>query len=158
MIDVNIEALTLLTRRILPLMMAQKQGAILNVSSSAGFLPIPGSAVYAATKAYVTSLSEAIRAEIYDTGVTVMALCPGPVQTEFAEVARRPDRGIQSGPRISYVSVQDVVADALAALEANRPLLIPGLTMKAAMILARLTPMPILRRALRAAARRIQTK
>src|SRR5262249_28371409 len=120
MIGVNIEALTLLTRWVLPSMVAQKKGAILNVSSCAGFLPIPGSAVYAATKAYVTSFSEAIRAEVHDSGVTVMALCPGPVETEFAEVARRPTRVIQSGPKAIYVSVQDVVTDALAGLVHNR--------------------------------------
>src|SRR5205085_6600558 len=62
-IQVNVVALTLLTRRLLPQMIARKHGAILNVSSSAGFLPIPGMAVYAATKAYVTSFSESLRGE-----------------------------------------------------------------------------------------------
>src|SRR6202049_962413 len=63
-IQVNVTALTLLTRRLLPQMIAKKHGAILNVSSSAGFLPIPGMAIYAATKAYVNSFSEALRAEL----------------------------------------------------------------------------------------------
>src|SRR5205814_4286471 len=82
-IQVNVLALTALTRALLPGMIAQKRGAILNVSSSAGFLPLPGIAVYAATKAYVTSFSEAIRAETRDCGITVTALCPGPLHTEF---------------------------------------------------------------------------
>jgi len=86
---VNVETLTLVTRHLLPRMIAQHRGAILNVSSSAGFLPIPGSAVYAATKAYVTSFSEALRAELRGTGVSVCALCPGPVVTEFQQVAKR---------------------------------------------------------------------
>src|SRR6476620_8966146 len=86
---VNVEALTLITRHLLPRMIAQHRGAILNVSSSAGFLPIPGSAVYAATKAYVTSFSEALRAELRESGVSVCALCPGPVVTEFQQVAKR---------------------------------------------------------------------
>ena len=77
---VNIVALTTLTRHLLPRMIAKGRGGILNVSSSAGFLPIPGFAVYAATKAYVTSFSEALRAELRGTGVSVCALCPGPVQ------------------------------------------------------------------------------
>ena len=90
----NVLALTALTRALLPRMIAQKRGAILNVSSSAGFLPLPGIAAYAATKAYVTSFSEAIRAETRGCGITVTALCPGPVHTEFAEVA---NRGIARG-------------------------------------------------------------
>ncbi len=89
MLQVNVAALTHLTRRLLPQMISQKRGAILNVSSSAGFLPIPEFNVYAATKAYVTSFSESLRAELRDTGVTVTALCPGPVHTEFGDVARR---------------------------------------------------------------------
>ena len=86
---VNVATLTLVTRHLLPPMIAKHRGAILNVSSSAGFLPIPLSAVYAATKAYVTSFSEALRAELYGTGVSVCALCPGPVVTEFQQVAKR---------------------------------------------------------------------
>ena len=83
MMQVNMVALTRLTRALLPAMIAQKRGAILNVSSSASFLPIPNFAVYAATKAYVTSFSEALRSELHGTGVGVTALCPGPVRTEF---------------------------------------------------------------------------
>jgi short-subunit dehydrogenase len=90
---VNVATLTLITRHLLPPMIAKHRGAILNVSSSAGFLPIPLSAVYAATKAYVTSFSEALRAELYGTGVSVCALCPGPVVTEFQQVAKR--EGVQ---------------------------------------------------------------
>src|SRR5205807_8955619 len=92
-IQVNVLALTTLTRALLPRMIVQKRGAILNVSSSAGFLPLPGIAVYAATKAYVTSFSEAIRAETHGCGITVTALCPGPVHTEFAKAANRQSRG-----------------------------------------------------------------
>lgn len=142
---VNMLALTSLTRHLLPKMIAKRHGGILNVSSSAGFLPIPGDAVYAATKAYVTSFSEALRAELQGTGVSVCALCPGPVETEFQEVARR--RGVQSrlGPKFVVVPVEQVVRDALVALEADRPLVIPGFAMKFVMFLGRLMPMPILR-------------
>jgi uncharacterized protein len=144
---VNVVALTALTRCLLPQMIARQRGGILNVSSSAGFLPIPRSAVYAATKAYVTSFSEALRAELRDCGVTITALCPGPVRTEFQEVASRPDRkaGPGLGPEFIQVTVEQVVRDALAALEADRPIVIPGFPMKLGMFLARLTPMPIFR-------------
>ncbi|MFL6552457.1 MAG: SDR family NAD(P)-dependent oxidoreductase, partial [Chthoniobacterales bacterium] len=96
---VNVEALTLITRHFVPRMIAERRGAILNVSSSAGFLPIPGSAVYAATKAYVTSFSEALRAELSETGVSVCALCPGPVVTEFQQVAKREGAPPDIGPK-----------------------------------------------------------
>ena len=151
---VNMVALTSLTRHLLPQMIARKRGGILNVSSSAGFLPIPNFAVYAATKAYVTSFSEALRAELRGTGVSVCALCPGPVHTEFQEIAKRPSGQSESGPEFVHVSVEQVVRDALAALEADRPLVIPGFIMKLGMFLVRITPMSILRLASRFSARR----
>ncbi len=142
---VNVVALTTLTRHLLPKMIASGYGGILNVSSSAGFLPIPNFAVYAATKAYVNSFSEALRAELAGTGVSVCSLCPGPVHTEFQEVAKRLGSQPDSGPEFVHVSAQQVVHDALAALEANKPLIIPGFPMKLGMFLVRITPMPLLR-------------
>jgi short-subunit dehydrogenase len=153
-IEVNIGALTLLTRRLLPQMTARKRGAILNVSSSAGFLPIPGMAVYAASKAYANSFSEALRAELRGTGVTMTALCPGPVHTEFGDVAKRPGGEPERGPEFVYVSVEKTARDAVAAVEADRPLVIPGLAMKLGMFLIRITPMSILRMAWRLGAKR----
>jgi len=154
MMLVNMVALTSLTRRLLPQMIARHGGAILNVSSSAGFLPIPGFAVYAATKAYVTSFSEALRAELRGTGVSVCALCPGPVPTEFQEAAKRPGGQPEGGPEFVHVSAEHVVRDALAAIEADRPLVIPGFVMKFGMFLVRITPMSILRWAARFPAKR----
>jgi uncharacterized protein len=145
MLLVNVAAPTLLTRHLLPQMIAKRRGGILNVSSSAGFLPIPGDAVYAATKAYVTSFSEALRAELRGSGVSVCTLCPGPVATEFQEVARRPSAGPKTGWKLFFVSVEQVVHEGLAALEVDRPLVIPGFGMKFAMFLSRLMPMPLLR-------------
>ena len=137
-------------------MIARKRGAIVNVSSTAGFLPIPGMAVYAASKAYVNSFSEALRAELRDTGISVTALCPGPVHTEFGDVAKRPGREPERGPEFVYVSVEKVVADALTAVEADRPLVIPGFFMKLGMFLVRVTPMSILRWVSRFSAKRYQ--
>ena len=154
MLKVNIVALTMLTRALLPQMISRKHGAILNVSSSAGFLPIPGMAVYAATKAYVNSFSEALRAELHNTGVTVTALCPGPVHTEFGDAAKRPGGQPETGPAFIYVSVEQTARDALAAVEAGKPLVIPGFFMKLGMFLVRITPLSILRLAPRLGARR----
>lgn len=145
MMLLNMVALTSLTRHFLPQMIARKRGGILNVSSSAGFLPIPNFAIYAATKAYVTSFSEALRAELRGTGVSVCALCPGPVHTEFQEVANRPEGQREDGPEFVHVSVEQVVRDALTGVEADRPLVIPGLPMKIGMFLMRITPISILR-------------
>jgi uncharacterized protein len=142
---VNVTALTSLTRHLLPQMVSKGHGGILNVSSSAGFLPIPGSAVYAASKAYVTSFSESLRAELRGTGVSVCAVCPGPVVTEFQEVARREGAKPNIGPNFLVVSVQQVVRDAIATLQSDRPLVVPGFAMKLSMLLARLMPMPALR-------------
>jgi short-subunit dehydrogenase len=87
MIQVNIVALTQLTKLLLPSMVARKSGRILNVASTAAFQPGPLMAVYYATKAYVLSFSEAIADELRDSGVTVTALCPGPTDTGFAAAA-----------------------------------------------------------------------
>ncbi len=147
MMAVNIVALTLLTRALLPAMLQKKRGAILNVSSSAGFLPIKKMAAYAASKAYVTSFSEGIRAEVRRSGITVTALCPGPVATEFSEVAeRKPGKRPSPSPGFMHVSVERVARAGLEAIARNQPLVIPGLVMKIAMLLVRLTPMSILRR------------
>ncbi len=148
MMLVNMVALTRLTRGLLPAMIEQKRGAILNVSSSAGFLPIATFAVYAATKAYVTSFSEALRSELRDAGVGVTALCPGPVPTEFSDVARRDGRGaVHRGSGLFCVAVEKVVASGLRGLERDRAIVIPGTVMKLAMAIVRLLPRPLLRRA-----------
>jgi short-subunit dehydrogenase len=154
MLQVNIVALTTLTRAMLPRMISRKRGAILNVSSSAGFLPIPEFNVYAATKAYVNSFTESLRAELRESGITVTALCPGPVHTEFQTMAQRPGGKPDDAPLPVYVSVEQVVRDALAAIEADKPLVIPGALMKLGMFLVRITPMSILRLAWRLGARR----
>jgi short-subunit dehydrogenase len=145
MLEVNMVALTRLTRALLPAMIERRYGGILNVSSSASFLPIPNFAVYAATKAYVTSFSEALRLELHGTGVHVSALCPGPVRTEFQEKARRKPEPAQTEPALAYVAVERVVAGALHGIERNRPVVIPGAMMKFGMLVVRLTPLPVLR-------------
>jgi uncharacterized protein len=154
-LHVNMVALTVLTRRLLPGMIGRRRGAILNVSSSAGFLPIAGFAVYAASKAFVTAFSEGLRAEVRGKGVSVCALCPGPVHTEFMPIAQRPGkRPYMAAPGFVHVSAEDVARDGLAAVESDKPLAIPGFFMKLGMFFVRLTPMSILRLASRVTAKR----
>ncbi len=93
MINLNITALTHLTRLFLPQMIARKKGRILNVASVASFVPGPTMSVYFASKAFVLSFSEAIAEEVRKKGITVTALCPGPVDTNFHHVARDGKKG-----------------------------------------------------------------
>lgn len=87
MITLNVTNLVALTRLFLPSMIGRGSGGVLNVASTAAFQPVPYFAVYAATKAFVLSFTEALHAEVQGTGVAVTALCPGPTSTGFAEVA-----------------------------------------------------------------------
>jgi hypothetical protein len=141
MLRVNIEALTYLTYRILPSMLKSGCGAILNVSSVVGFLPIPSLAVYAASKAYVTSFSEALRAELRSSNISVTVLCPGPVLTEFDSVAARSGADRRTPPDFVTVPVQRVVQEALASVARDRPRLIPGIVLQMIITLVLFAPM-----------------
>ena len=146
MLQVNVYALTYLTFRIAPAMTKAGRGAILNVSSVAGLLPVPNSAVYAATKAYVNSFSEAIRAELRLSNISVTALCPGPVDTEFlSRATRRTDRQSHTAPDFFVVAVHDVVRQALAAVSKDRARVIPGTMVNWAMTILAYLPMFIKR-------------
>jgi short-subunit dehydrogenase len=146
MLDVNIKALTRLTHALLPELIRAGRGAILNVSSIAGLLPLPKMAVYAATKAYVTSFTEALRGELRGTGVSVTALCPGPVNTEFFEIAERAEsRDAMPAPELFKVPVEQVVGAALRAVERDRARVIPGWFVCVVMTIASLVPIFILR-------------
>lgn len=147
MLRVNIEALTHLTHLFLPKMIAAEAGAVVNVSSLASTLPIPDFAVYAATKAYVSSFSEALRIELREFGVEVLAVCPGPVKTEFGQVAARENDGGQKpgGQKYFYVAKSEVVAKALWALEARKARVFPGTLVAGAAYFISFLPMPALR-------------
>jgi len=146
MIDLNIKALTRITHRLLPTLKSFETSSILNVSSIAGFMPIPQIAVYAATKAYVTSFSEALRVELSNTGVSVTTLCPGPVSTEFGEVAKRgPSDERVSPPAWFRVPVEQVAREALDAVRRDHARVIPGWKVALGVALLGLLPMALLR-------------
>lgn len=127
MMDLNMTSLTHLCRGLLPEMLQAGRGAILNVSSLAGQLPIPDFGVYAATKAYVTSFSEALRLEVREHGVSVLAVCPGPVHTEFGKAAGREGAPNETPVREwFYVDKERVVVESLAALRRDRARVYPG--------------------------------
>ncbi len=146
MIDVNITALTQITHALVKDIVAQGRGAILNVASIAALLPVPQMAVYAATKSYVLSFSEALRCELRGTGVSVTAACPGPIDTEFFETAERPGSdGSQAAPKLMKISAEQAVREALSAVEKDRARVIPGWVVFGVMTAAVLTPMFIKR-------------
>jgi uncharacterized protein len=124
MIRLNVTALTHLTGLFLPAMLARRSGRILNVASTAAFQPGPLMAVYYATKAYVLSFSEALASETADTGVTVTALCPGPVATEFQKRAGTEKGVLVTGPLA--LPAKQVAEAAYRGMLRGRPLVIPG--------------------------------
>ncbi len=127
MIDLNIRSLVELTHRFLPSMIEQGSGYILNNASVAGFQPGPGMNTYFSTKAFVLHFSEALRAELAETGVHCTCLCPGPTATEFGEVANY--KSFNSLKPVS-MSAKSVAKKAMKALLRNKAILIPGLQNK----------------------------
>ena len=146
MMQLNMVALTHLTRHYLPAMIINGAGDIINVSSLASILPIPDFAVYAATKAYVTSFSEALRIELRDHGINVLALCPGPVHTGFGHVAQRgAHRNVTPGGESVYVSAQQVVAEGIRALRRGKARHYPGRRIAMTAVVISLLPVAALR-------------
>jgi short-subunit dehydrogenase len=138
MLQVNIVTLTHLTHMLLPGMISRKRGRILNVASTAAFMPGPLMAVYYASKAFVLSFSEALNNELQGSGVTVTALCPGPTSTGFQARAQMEQSKLVSGRQIMGV---DVVAQAgFDGLLRGRPVVIPGLMNRIQTLLPRLLP------------------
>lgn len=141
MITLNCTTLTDLTARFLPGMLQRRRGAVVNIASMAGYLPAPGLAAYAATKAYVLSLSEALWAETRGTGVRVAALAPTVTDTGFFDVA-----GQASGAGLRRRSVDQVVATFFDTLAADRPVVVDGRGNEVLATLARRLPRrPLLR-------------
>lgn len=145
MLDVNINALTRLTHAVLPGMIPKGSGIIINVSSIAGMLPLPQMAVYAATKAYVSSFSEALRSELRGTGIRVTAVCPGPVDTEFFALAERPGSKPAPAPALFKVTADKVAYEAMKAAALDRARVIPGWFVRCVMLLTAAMPLFILR-------------
>jgi short-subunit dehydrogenase len=151
-----VEAPVALTSAFLPAMVQRGRGAILNVASTAGMQPLPYSAGYSAAKAYVLTFSEALHQEVRGSGVTVTALAPGPVTTEFWDVA-----GWQAGgqafekavPRPAWVTAEETAKAGVKGLADGRRVVVPGLQIRTAMLAARYVPhaikLPAIERVLR---------
>jgi short-subunit dehydrogenase len=139
-VTLNALALTELTHAALPGMVERGAGAVLNIASIAGFQPIPFMAVYSATKAFVLTFSEAVQEELHGTGVSVTALCPGPVPTEWAQIA---DAERFSIP-LAQVSPVEVADQAIEGMLAGKRTVVPGLVPKFVSTSGRLIPRSLL--------------
>lgn len=146
LIEVNMIALTHLTKLLLPGMLARRSGRVLNVASTAAFVPGPLMAMYYASKAFVFSLSLALANEVEGSGVTVTVLCPGPTRTEFDQVAKI------SGSRLfrgSAMSAADVAREGYDAMMAGKAEIIAGARNRWMILGARLAPRSLLAKATR---------
>jgi uncharacterized protein len=143
MVQVNIVALMELTHALLPAMIGRRSGRVLNMGSTAGFLPGPFMSVYYASKAFVNSFTEALSFELAGTGVTATVCCPGATATEFAKVA-----GNDKSPlfKARVMSSREVAEEAYAATMAGRPLVVTGFANKVKIASLRLAPRGVARK------------
>ena len=134
-----VEAVVDLDARYAPAMVDRGRGAIVNVASTAGFQPLPGNGTYAASKSFVLFHSESLHEEVRAHGVTVTAVCPGPVETEFMEVSE--PRFQRRVPRSLWADAKGVAEESLQAAEAGRRTIVPGgRAIRAAFAPGRLAP------------------
>lgn len=127
MVRVNVEALIDLCTRVVHGMISRRSGAILNVSSTTAFTPMPGQAGYAATKAFVQSYTDALRAEVARYDVSVTSLCPGPVRTEFVGAAGASDELFaKTVPKFMWETSESVAKAGIDALASGRRVVVPG--------------------------------
>ena len=143
MIQVNVAALTELTGLFLPGMVERRRGGVLNVASVAGFVPGPGMAVYYATKAFVLSFTEALAGESAGTGVKVMALCPGPTETNFGTVAHVKGARLV---RIARMSASEVAIQGHRAFRGGYTVDVSGWKNWLLVLLIRLAPRLLVRK------------
>lgn len=139
-VELNARVLTTMTRVFLSPMLERRRGRILNVASAASFQPIPSLAVYAASKAYVLSLTEALSEELAGTGVTVTAVCPGLTTTDMTERAKSRSSLAAYFPDFLMADARDVARAAHAACMAGRVIEVPGLTNRVLTDWSRLQP------------------
>ena len=142
-VRVDVEAVVALTSAFLPGMVKRGRGAILNVASTAAMQPMPYSAGYSAAKAYVLTFSEAIHQEVRGLGVTVTALAPGPVDTDFWQIAgweTATGKSFERSVPGAMISVEHAARAAVNGLEHGDRVVVPGLPVRAAMLASRYIP------------------
>lgn len=138
MLDLNVTSLTLLTRSVLPGMVARGRGGILNISSGFGVAALPAFAAYIGTKHFMTGFSEGLLADLAGTGVSVTQVLPGPVKTEFVD--RIGNYTGRDAPAIAEISAERCARVAVRAFDCRRAMVVPGVTMKLVMLVNALSP------------------
>jgi uncharacterized protein len=146
-LQVNVTALTQLTRLFLPALVKRGHGGVLNVGSVAGFVPGPGMAVYYATKAFVLSFSESLAGELAGTGIKVTVLCPGPTETNFGKVANF-DLNKASAPlvRVASMTAREVAVGGHKAFRRGQVITVSGWRNRMLLVLAWLFPRWLVRK------------
>lgn len=140
MLALNCGAVVDLTHAFLPAMVERGRGGIINVASLGAFQPLPFMAVYGATKAFVLSFSDAVWAETRKRGIKVLAVCPGPVDTNFFQTSESNAKMKKTLPAAAMVTAEKVVSDALKAFAAGKTVVVPGLPFKLASLVPRAIP------------------
>lgn len=157
-IDLNISAFTAMLAEFVPGMVARGHGRVLNVASIAAFQPVPTLTTYAATKAYVLSLTESLAEEMDGTDVTFTALCPGFTSTNMLDSARRKSRELQELPRLLVGAADSVAEDGYRACLRGELICVPGVLNRAANLTSRATPRWLVRRFTGAMSRRLSKR
>jgi uncharacterized protein len=154
-VAVNIVAMLRLAHHFLPRMISRGHGAILNIGSGAGYAAMPNAAVYTASKHFVRAFTESLRGQVAGTGVTVSEAAPGPVESEFDQVA-----GIEGGARpgqgIFRITAKECAADIVREFENGSPVIFPGRTYRWLMKAQPLMPRRLISRQIAQAAREIR--
>lgn len=145
MVELNVRALTELCSRLVPAMVERGSGHVLNVASLAAFQPVPSMAAYAATKAYVLALSEALSVELRDSGVKVTALCPGITDTAMFADIQGGSKAAAKLPSALVSDPKDVAEQAYKALMSGQVVLVPGLPNQITAAWAQATPRWLMR-------------
>jgi uncharacterized protein len=154
----NIVALTQLTAALVPGMVRRGRGGVLNIGSGAGLTVLPSAAAYVGSKHFVAGFSEALRADLAGTGVTVTQVCPGPVDSEFDQIAGSPGGMAGVPPRLFRISSSQCAREALAGFERGAAVVFPGRPYRMLMKLLPLFPLPLRRKQAATIAARLRSR
>jgi len=157
MLHTNVLAVAQLTTALVPAMVERGRGGVLNMGSGAGLTVMPAAAAYSASKHFMDGFSEALRADMTGTGVVVTQVCPGPVDSEFDQVARSEGGMTGSPPQFVRISAAQCAREALAGFDRGVPLVFPGRAYRIAMRALPLLPRELSRRQAARSARRIRS-
>ncbi len=154
-VEVNIVAMLRLSHHLLPAMISRGHGGILNIGSGAGYVAMPNAAVYTASKHFVRAFTESLRAQLAGTGITVSEAAPGPVESEFDQVAGI-EGGATPGQSVFRITAEECAADIVREFERGSPVIFPGRSYRWLMKVQPLMPRRLVATQVAQAARKIR--